>query len=152
MSDREPSSGDRPLHPDPIHRGEARTSPYPVSRLAPAFGLVDLAAEVERAHLAVSGQANAQLELIAKQIRQLQAEARAVLEKAQQDVALHQARCSFRKIPGQVYHLYRLADGTLQFSRLSPADWNGRPPHEHVGSWRLEADQRWTPVDDAEAS
>ncbi len=137
-------------HPDPIHRGEARTSPYPVSRLAPAFGLVDLAAEVERADQAIAGQTNAQLELIAEQIRQLQAKAREILEKAQHDLQLHKARCAFAKRPGQVYHLYRTKAGELQFSLLSPADWGGRPPHEYQGAWRLEADQRWTRVETPE--
>lgn len=139
---------EKSLRPDPIHRGEARTSPYPTSRLAPAFGLVDLAAELEQADLAISGQTNAQLELIARQIRQLQAQAREILEQADQDRRLHQARCGFRKVPGQTYYLYRRHDnGELQFLRLSPDDWGGNPPHEYRGAWRLEADQRWTRVE-----
>lgn len=141
MSDR------KALRPDPIHRGDARSSPYPTSRLAPSFGLVDLAAEVERADQAISGRANAQLELIARQIRQLQAQAHEILEQADRDRQLHQARCSFRKVPGQTYYLYRRNDGELQFLRLSPEDWGGRPPHEFLGAWRLEADQRWTKVE-----
>lgn len=138
---------DRPLRPDPIHRGEARSSPYPTSRLAPAFGLVDLAAELEQADQAIVGQTHAQLELIARQIRELQARAREILEEADRDRRLHQARCNFRKVPGQTYYLYRRDDGEWQFLRLSPADWGGRPPLEFLGAWRLETDQRWTPVD-----
>ena len=138
---------DREQHPDPIHRGEARSSPYPVSRLAPTFGLVDLAAELERADQAIAGQTNAQLELIAEQIRHLQAQARQILEKAHQDLEPHKARCTFAKRPGQIYHLYRTASGELQFSLLSPADWGGRPPHDYQGAWRLEPDQRWTRMD-----
>lgn len=138
---------EKSLRPDPIHRGEARTSPYPTSRLAPAFDLVDLAAELEQADLAISGQTHAQLELIAKQIRQLQAQAREILEQADQDRRLHQVRCSFRKVPGQTYYLYRRNNGELQFLRLSPEDWGGNPPHEYQGAWRLEADRRWSRVD-----
>lgn len=133
--------------PDPIHRGEARSSPYPTSRLAPAFGLVELAAELEQADRMINGRTNAQLEVIAEQIRQLQAQARRLLEKAREDMQLHQARCGFRKIPGKIYHLYRDASGQLQFSMLSPEDWGGQPPQEYLGSYRLEPDMGWTAVE-----
>lgn len=37
--------------------------------------------------------------------------------------------------------------GTAAYwSMLSPTDYGGKPPHEHVGSFRLEADMSWTPV------
>ena len=49
----------------PIHRGADHSSPYPVSRLAPSFGLVDLAREIEQADQIVSGRLGAQLEVIA---------------------------------------------------------------------------------------
>lgn len=133
--------------PDLIHRGDARSCPYPTSRLAPAFGLVELATELEQADRMLSGKTNAQLELIAEQIRQLQSQARDVLEKAREDMQLHKARCNFRKIPGNTYHLYRQVSGELQFSLLSPEDWGGRPPQEYAGSYRLETDMSWTAVD-----
>jgi hypothetical protein len=133
---------------DPIHRGDARSSPYPTSRLAPAFGLVELAAELEQADRLVSGRTNAQLELIATQIRQLQSQARDILEKANEDMDLHRVRCNFRKIPGNIYHLYRQASGELRFSMLSPDDWGGRPPQQYVGSYRLEADMSWVRASD----
>ncbi len=139
-------------HPDPIHRGDSRSSPYPVSRLAPSFGLVELAEQLEQADQMVSGRANALLSQIAEQIRTLQAQAREVLESAHEDMQLHRAKCNFRKIPGKVYHLYRHADGGLHFSMLSPQDWNGRPPQEFVGSYRLESDMSWVPADQAPAA
>jgi hypothetical protein len=49
-----------------------------------------------------------------------------------------------------VYHLYERTDGELEFSMLSPADWDGRPPHRCVGSFRLEADMTWTPAAEAD--
>ena len=136
-----------PERADPIHRGDARSSPYPTSRLAPAFGLVELAAELEQADRMISGRTNAQLELIAQQIRMLQAQAREVMEKSREDMQLHQARCSFRKVPGRVYHLYRDSTGKLQFSMLSPEEWGNAPPHRFAGSYRLENDMGWTRVD-----
>ncbi len=129
----------------------AHASPYPVSRLAPAFDLVDTARAIAHADGMITAIAGSKLSLIADQIRALQAEARAVLEQAQRDLDLHRARCAFERRPGHVYHLYRRAPGELYFSMLSPADWQGSPPHEHVGSYRLEVDQSFTPVEHIEA-
>ena len=65
----------------PIHRGADHSSPYPVSRLAPGFGLVDLAHEIEQADQMVAGRLGAQLEVIAEQVRSLQAQARRILDR-----------------------------------------------------------------------
>ncbi|MCG6966536.1 MAG: DUF2452 domain-containing protein [Chromatiaceae bacterium] len=129
-----------------IHQGGDHSAPYPVSRLAPAFTLVDLAREIERADQVIAGRLGAQLEVIAEQVKALQAQARKILEQARVDQRLHHARCAFRRIPGQVYHLYREPDGTLAFSMLSPGDWRGRPPKPFLGSYRLENDMSWTPA------
>jgi hypothetical protein len=144
MAEKTPDS-----RPNPIHPGDDRSAPYPVSRLAPSFGLVKLAEEVEKADQMISGRANAQLAQIAAQIRSLQAQAREVMQNAHDDMQLHHAKCRFKKIPGKVYHLYRQPDGELHFSMLSPDDWNGRPPQEFVGSYRLQNDMSWGPADQA---
>ena len=34
---------------------------------------------------------------------------------------------------------------------LSPAEWGGSAPHPFEGSYRLEADSSWTPVEEAES-
>jgi len=147
MAEKSPES-----RPHAIHQGDERSSPYPVSRLAPAFGMVELAEELEKADQMVSGRVNAQLAQIATQIRSLQAQAREVLETAHEDMQLHRAKCNFRRIPGKVYHLYRHNNGELHFSMLSPNDWRGRPPHEFVGSYRLESDLSWVPATQAPAA
>jgi hypothetical protein len=123
-----------------------RASPYPVSRLSPRFELVDLAAEIARADETLSMVASAKLDVIRRQIAALQEEARAVLEQTRFAAELHRARCTFHKVPGHVYHLYRRGEGGLYFSLLSPDDWGGAPPHAFEGSFRLEADQTFTRV------
>ena len=133
---------DRPV----VHRGPAHSSPYPVSRLAPGFGLVDLAREIEQADQHVASRMEAQLRVIADQVKALQAQAREILQQAKSDQRLHHARCAFRRIPGHVYHLYQEADGTAAFSMLSPDDWGGHPPKPFLGSYRLENDMGWTPA------
>jgi len=124
-------------------------SPYPVSRLAPAFDLVDAAKEIQRADDMLGVAVGHELMLIAEQMRALRAKAQEVLERARRDAELHRARCEFQRRPGHIYHLYRRANDELYFSMLSPADWGDKPPHEHRGSFRLEADMSWTPVEDA---
>ncbi len=139
------SKGDKPL----IHQGADHSAPYPVSRLAPRFDLVDLAREMEQADLMVSSRLGSQLQIIADQVKALQEQARQILARAHEDQRLHHARCAFRRIPGHVYHLYDEGDGNLAFSMLSPEDWGGRPPKKFCGSYRLETDMSWTPADEA---
>lgn len=49
-----------------------------------------------------------------------------------------------------IYHLYRRSDGGEYFSMLSPREWRGQPPHEFIGSYRLENDMSWTPAEEAD--
>ena len=58
-------------------------SPYPVSRLAPAFGLVDLAREIALADEMLANRAEAQLSVIASQVRLLQQQAQTILQQIQ---------------------------------------------------------------------
>lgn len=130
-----------------LHRGDARSSPYPASRLAPAFHAPHLAEEVARAESMLNARTSAKLRVIADQIKSLQAEARKVLDEARDEQSLTRAQCSFTRVPGRLYHLYNKADGSTYFSMLSPQDWGGRPPDEFAGSFRLEADYSWTPAE-----
>lgn len=128
-----------------VHEGSANSAPYPVSRLAPAIELVDLAKQISQADAMLNTRVSAKLKVIADQIRALQVEAQAVLEEAKQDQELHRAQCNFKRLPGKIYHLYRKSDGSTYFSMLSPDEWRGRSPHTFVGSYRLEVDMSWTP-------
>ncbi len=141
------NDNDKPV----LHQGGDRSSPYPVSRISPAFQTTDLAAEVARAESMLSARTGAKLRVIADQINALQTEARKVLDEAREEQALTLARCSFKRIPGHTYHLYRKGDGSSFFSMLSPEDWRAEPPHPFLGSYRLEADYSWTPADEAAA-
>lgn len=125
-------------------------APYPLSRLSAKIELIDVAREIQAADSVLSAVAAGKLESIARQIRALQAEAARTLAEAQQDAALHRVRCSFKKIPGKLYHLYERPDGERYFSLLSPGDWNGQPPHAFHGSYRLEADMRFTAAEQLE--
>ena len=143
--DREPQT---PPERGETHRGPDRHSPYPVSRLAPAFDLVDVAKEIQKADEMLGAVVGNQLEVIVDQIHALQEQARGILERAQRDADLHRAECAFQRRVGQRYHLWERPDGTLYFSMLSEDDWGPRAPHSFRGSYRLEADMSWTPVEE----
>ncbi len=131
-----------------IHRGGDRTAPYPVSRLAPEFSLVDLAREIEQAELMIHSTSHAKLRVIADQILNLKQQARDILEETRHNQALHHAECQFKKIPGKTYHLYKKTGGKLYFSMLSPADWNDQPRDRFLGTYQLQADMSWKAADD----
>ncbi len=126
-----------------------RSSPYPASRLAPPIDLVDTAKQIAEADRVIGTVVNAKLEVIAEQIRHLQEQARDVLQNALEDAEMHRAHCRFQKKVGETYFLYRRPKGETYFSMLSPDDWKGAPPHEFVGSYRLEADMSWSPAHEA---
>ena len=80
-------------------------------------------------------------------MQRLREQASAVLAKAQKDAELHRAEARFHRLPGKLYHLYERPDGARYWSMLSPQEWNDKPPHRFVASYRLEADQSWTPAE-----
>ena len=135
-------------HEGENHRGDARAAPYGLSRLAPEISLVDVAREIQCADSMIGETTSSKLRLIAQQINLLQQQARTILDRAHHDLRLHRAACSFTRSPGQIYHLYERSSGALYWSILSPQDWHGRPPHPHRGSYRLQPDQSWTPLDE----
>lgn len=80
------------------------------------------------------------------QIKFLQSQAQKILEETEQSINLHNVACNFRKIPGNIYHLYTRDSGQKYLSMLSPAEWGASLTHNFEGSFRLEQDQSWTPI------
>ncbi|XP_004344369.1 expressed sequence [Capsaspora owczarzaki ATCC 30864] len=119
---------------------------------APREHLVDLARAIQDADVTLRATTGAKMQVIVDQIRLLQMQARVFMEEARRDADLHRAACNFTKRAGTTYHLYRRDgpqdDGVPYLSLLSPEEWGARgTPHTFVGSYRLEADQTWTPVE-----
>ncbi len=134
-----------------VHGGAEHAAPYPLSRLAPQIGLIDLAREITQADKVINVRVSAKLQVLVDQIRVLQDEARAVLNAAARDQELHQIPCSFEKKPGKLYHLYRRADASPYFSLLAPAEWGTQPPHQYVDSYTLNGDMSWTASSDGDS-
>lgn len=127
-----------------------KTSPFPLSRLSAPHDLIDVAREIQAADATLGSVTVAKLRVIAEQIRSLQAQAGKILDDAKHAGELHRAQCNFKRRAGHVYHLYRRkTDAALYFSMLSPEEW-GTPPDEFQGSYRLEGDMTWTPIEDTE--
>jgi hypothetical protein len=120
--------------------------------MAPAYDLVDVAAQIQRADQTLATMTGGKLAVIAEQIALLQEQARILLDRARRDAELHRARCNFEKKPGAVYHLYRKEDGTMWFSLLAPDEWTLTQPQTFEGSYRLELDMSFTRLDVEEAS
>jgi alkylation response protein AidB-like acyl-CoA dehydrogenase len=132
---------------DSRHRGPAHASPYALSRLAGPISLVDVAREIEEADQAIAAVATGKLEVIAEQMRALRAKAEQLIQEARESAELHRVEGRFKRVPGKVYHLYARADNGRYWSLLSPEEWGGAPPHSFLGSYRLEADQSFTPLE-----
>lgn len=123
-----------------------RSLTYGTSRMDPPIQLVDRLKEIESAHEFIQTQTHSKLELILKQIRNLQLEAQKIIEKSIRDAELHSIPCQFEKKIGGIYHLYQRPDGTKYFSMLSPEDWNNNPPHLFLGSYELKPDRSFEEV------
>ncbi len=133
------------------YQGPSSAAPYPLSRMAPAFDLVDVAKEIRNADRTIATMTTGKLRLLAEQMRALQEKARSLLEKAHVDAQLHRAKCNFQKTPGQIYHVYENEDFTRWFSLFGPHEWRTGAPHGYVGSFRLEYDQSFTRLEDIPA-
>jgi hypothetical protein len=139
-------SDDKPKAPLARYTGPDHAAPYPISRMAPAFDLVDVAKQIQDADALLGTVTTGKLVILAEQIKRLQAEAMAMLEKTKLDAELHRVPCNFEKRPGGVVHLYERANGTRYFSLLAPDEWISKPAQTCLGSYRLESDASFTPL------
>lgn len=87
------------------------------------------------------------LDVIGEQIRFLQKQAMEILQDASNNAQLHQIPCNFVKVSGNIYHLYERESGEKLWSLVSPNEFGSNKSLKHLGSYRLEADKSFTPVD-----
>merc|ERR1712142_373335 len=115
------------------------------------YELVELAAHVQEADKFTRATVGSKLSVIAEQLKQLQEQARKVLEDARLNSLIHKTACNFKKVPGTTYYVYknRKNPDTEFISMISPQEWGGGAP-EFCGGYRLEFDMSWTPLADCE--
>jgi hypothetical protein len=119
--------------------------PYGTSASDAPIRLIDRAKEIETATQQIQAHVNGKLDVILKQIRILQEEAKKIMEDAVVNSELHQVKCNFEKKIGQILHLYQRDSGEKYFSLISPAEW-GKPPHRFLGSFQLKPDQSFEKI------
>ncbi|KAF5290926.1 hypothetical protein FQA39_LY14532 [Lamprigera yunnana] len=107
--------------------------------------LIELASEIQKAENFIHANACNKLQVIAQQIHFLQQQAENILRETKLNQDLHHVSCNFVKVPGNTYHLYKKPDDLQYFSMLSPEEWQNSP-HQYLGSFRLEYDRSWTPI------
>lgn len=112
--------------------------------------IVALATQIKEADLVVRNTACNKLQLILDQIKFLQGQAEKILKETEVNEQLNHAACNFKKNPGTIYHLYERESGQTYFSMLSLEDWGPSFKHRFLGSYRLETDHSWTPVEELE--
>jgi len=114
-------------------------SKIPTRTLDPKISIVDQAKEIEKASEILDLRVNSKLDLILKQIRLLQEEAKKIIEEAYNDLELHKVKCNFEKRVGEVIFLYK-KDNELFFSRISPEEWGGIIDYEYLGKYKMRND------------
>lgn len=85
-----------------------------------ANDIISLAHQIQTADVSIRNGATGKLTMILDQIKFLQAQAQKILEESENSMNLHKAACNFRKVPGNVYHLFQRESGQNYLSMLSP--------------------------------
>jgi len=65
-----------------------------------------------------------------------------LVEEYRWNELVYQAKFSYEPVIGETYYLYVGRDGNPFLSLISPNEWN----MEHIGSFRLNSEQKWIKV------
>jgi len=110
----------------------ANLLPYATNVGAPAIRIDDLVSWKSR------GIQNVNKELEIK-FNELKAQYESLLEEFEWNELVYSAKFSFEPVVGEIYHLYRSADGINFLSLIAPHEWN----REHLGTFKLNSDKKW---------
>jgi DNA mismatch repair ATPase MutS len=99
----------------------------------------------------------AKLDILFKQLDTLRNQILEVAQEANVNNQLNQVKCSFRKVPGNIYYLYchhkkekllktNFMMNECYFSMLSPSDWKYGSPNIYINSYQYNLDSSWTQV------
>lgn len=111
---------------------------------------VDTPADSREAVRAVQSQAARKLEMLEDMHRDLLRRARDVVDKAKEDLRLHNIRMYAGKMRNKIYYLYRYSDEPDDqfFSILPPEEYlKADPAAAYIGAYQLNSDSTWTRLD-----
>ncbi len=109
--------------------------PYPASRLAPKIVPQDLTSFKSRG----VGRVERELQ---QELVELREKYLAVMDAFNWNKLIFEAHFGFEPVTGEPYHLYEM-QGRHVLSMIGPSEWRQR----WIGSFRLNADCRWLPVE-----
>lgn len=109
--------------------------PYPVSTLSPRIVPNDLT------NFKTRGISKVERELEQKLIEMREQYIRTI-DQFNWNKLLYEADINFEPVIGQSYHLYQIRGG-YTLSMIPPSEWM----YQHLGSFRLNADQQWEPIE-----
>ena len=122
-----------PIPADPS--SSAAFLPYPSSRLAPKIVPQDLTNFKSRG----VGRVERELQ---QELIELREKYLAVMDAFNWNKLIFEAHFGFEPVTGELYHLYEMQNRHV-LSMVGPREW-----HQHwIGSFRLNADCRWLPVE-----
>jgi hypothetical protein len=99
--------------------GVALVSPAAVAKTS-YIDFMELTEGVSNVSTAMQSNARNKLEIIGRQMKNLQELMTEVFEETKLSVELHKVACNFVKKPGHIYHLYQRPSGQKYFGMLSP--------------------------------
>ena len=70
---------------------------------------------------------------------ELKSQYQSLMEEFQWNELVYNAKFSFEPVIGEIYHLYKGADGIDFLSLIAPQEWN----KEHIGTFKLNSDKKW---------
>lgn len=66
-----------------------------------------------------------------------------LMEEYEWNELVYSAKFTFEPVIGEIYHLYRDANGVNFLSLIGPQEWN----KEHIGTFKLNSDKKWILLD-----
>jgi hypothetical protein len=109
--------------------------PYPASRLAPRIVPQDLT------NFRTRGIGHVEREL-QQELIELREKYLAVIDTFNWNKLIYESQIGFEPVCGEIYHLYEI-EQQFTLSMVEPSEW----AHKWIGSFRLNADGRWLPVE-----
>ena len=110
----------------------AKTLTYGTNLGAPSIKLENVAGWKQ-------AQAEKVSKIFAKKFDEIKNEFQELIDEVNWNEFVYAATCNFTPVIGETYHLYKKKDGIVFLSLISPNEWNV----EHVGSARLESNNKW---------
>lgn len=94
-----------------------------VNRLMESLSILELKESKNNDLMKYSASCGTKLKVLYEQNEFIKEQVRKLIEAAELNKQLHQARCNFQKVCGQVYHFYTDSNDALFCSIIAPHEW-----------------------------